>query len=147
MSSNSAGFQVGYSYFHFNQIEVGANYYWSFNPNWDSKASWSRMKTIGPFVCADFTYRKDQFYVGERAGINFAYLSYFSLRVSPAVEHLRKNDFYLGSDIGISFLGFFIYYGYYAPINNNSLPGFSKNRIGIRFVFNAAPVNTSGFTI
>lgn len=145
-SDHATGVQIGYARFGYNQVEFGLNHYWSYNrnQNYDTSAiQWSH--TFGPFVSASFVFKNGSgLYVGPKIGFNYAVPSVLSLRISPSIEYVRNNEWYAGCDIGGSLLGLFLYYGYYYSMSPTELPEYNNHRFGIRFIFNEAPINTSG---
>ena len=144
MTHNDPGVQLGYAFMKSSMLDAGVNYYRSINPN-TKKGQGLLAYTFGPFASADLYFINGITYAGERGGIHFHYLNITSLQVNAAIEHIHAKDWRAGSDIGLSFFGIMLYYGYYFPIGNNTMPGVSPGRFGVRLIFNCAPIYTTPF--
>lgn len=146
---HATGIQLGYARCGYNQVELGMNHYWSYvrHRNYDDSLL-ARSHTFGPFASAAFTFKSGSgLYVGPKLGFNYAFPSMLSFRISPSVEYIPRHEWYAGCDIGVSLLGVYLYYGYYASLQSTEISGYNNHRIGIRFILNEAPFNTSGAVI
>ena len=132
------GFQLGYSYSKAHIVDGGINAYWfKTSPN-------KNYHVFGPFLAATAIFTKDALYVGQRLGFNYHFMYTnvvpgkleYSFRISPAIENNCKDDIRIGADLGISYLGLYLYAGYYEPVGSFESERFTKFRFGFRYVFN-----------
>ncbi len=133
------GFQLGYSYSKAHIVEGGINAYWF------KKTPNVHYHVFGPFLTATGIFTKDASYVGQRFGFNYHFMYKYAFRISPAIENNCKDDIRIGADLGISYLGLYLYAGYYEPVGNFESDRFTKFRFGIRYVLNWYWTNVNFF--
>lgn len=130
LTTPKPGFQLGYYRAKSNVIDAGGNAYWF------KKNQYNHLHIFGPTVTITGIFSENSFYVGQRLGFNYHYLMGIAIRVSPAIENNCQKDIRIGTDIGVSFLGLYVYGGYYYPIAGVESDRISKYRVGVRYIFN-----------
>lgn len=136
------GAQVGYSYSGINKFDAGSNYYFS----WPTKNFC--VHTLGVYTSLTGIFVNQHYHIGEQIGTNYHFtLSNWpwAFRLSPSFENNFDRDMRVGSDFGMSFLGVFVYAGYYKPVGSFESPYITRWRFGVRFILNAAPVKVIGW--
>ena len=134
------GAQLGYSYSQVSKIDLGANFYWSKKKLFTDTKTKDIYHTFGPFISVTGIFANHNFYVGKQIGFNYHYDSFYCPRLTLAYEDNFHTDKRIGAEIGASFLGLFLYGGYYYPVGKMEANEISRFRIGIRLIFNEASI-------
>lgn len=137
-TTSALGGQLGYSYAKTNTIELGVNYQWIKYRSTGDITSSSACHTFGLFANATGIFAKNNFYIGQQVGINYHYNLLYCPRINIVYENNFNKDMRIGANIGLSFLGLYLYGGYYHPVGSTEETSISRYRIGLRFIFNPA---------
>lgn len=130
------GIQLGYANMGQHRIEAGVNYYWTIVQYTRKKST--EFHTLGPSAGLNILFLNGYSVTGMQAGLNYHLYHTVCPRIAIHYENYFNGDQRIGADIGASFIGFFVYAGYYPPIGSRRSEGVSAFRGGLRFVFNTA---------
>ena len=128
------GIQTGASWRtgRFTQYELGINIHY---------LGYDGISGIGPVfnITGLHLFKDGSFSIGQKVSIDcHELIGFIQYRVCPSFENLRNKDFRIGADLGLSFLGYFLYVGYYEPVGKFELEEVPRFRFGFAYILNLA---------